>query len=173
MRIAAFCSRRHRSEADKDSELSRPSGRGTRTDGPQARAPVRPAGSSQNPIGCTRTDGLSLYPLFHISLCEAILFGIDTSHFVESLGQHVVRYLRVNLGGFDICVPQHPADDFDADSLSQCISRGERVARHVKRDRLVDPDFCCYFLQYPIAIGDVWYGQYELRKCTTRTAIIH
>ena len=60
-------------------------------------------------------------------------------------------------------MPQHPADDFDADSLSQCISRGKRVAPHVKCDRLVDADFC-YFLQYPVAIGDVWYGQYEIRS---------
>ena len=35
---------------------------------------------------------------------------------------------------------------------------------HVKCDRLVDADFCRYFLQYPVAIGDVWYGQYEIRS---------
>ena len=34
----------------------------------------------------------------------------------------------------------------------------------MKCDRLVDADFCRYFLQYPVAIGDVWYGQYEIRS---------
>ena len=64
-----------------------------------------------------------------------------------------------------IRVPQHPADDFDADTLRQRVGRGERVAGHVIGYRLVDADFCRYFLQHPVAVGDVGHGQYEIRPC--------
>ena len=90
-------------------------------------APLRPEGSSENPIGRTRAEGLFLHSLFLISLCEAVLFGIDTSHFVETLCQHIVRDFSVNLGGLDIGMPQHAADDFDADTLRQRVGCGERV----------------------------------------------
>ena len=35
----------------------------------------------------------------------------------------------------------------------------------MERDYFVDPDLCCYFLQYSVAIGDVGNGQYEIRPC--------
>ena len=106
----------------------------------------------------------SILLLFLISLCEAVLFGIDTSHFVETLCQHIVRDFGVNLGGLDIGMPQHAADDFDADTLRQRVGCGERVAGHMIGYRLVDADLRCNFLQYPVTVGDVGHRQYEVRS---------
>lgn len=89
---------------------------------------------------------------------------IDVGHFVENLCQHIIRYFGIYLCRFDVRVPQHPADDFDADTLHQRVGRGERVAALMIGYRLVDADFCRYFLQHPVAVGDIGHKQYEVRS---------
>ncbi len=59
-------------------------------------------------------------------------------------------------------MPQHPADHLDADALRQRVGRGERVAQTVIGYRLVDADLRRDFFQYPVAVGDVGHGQYEV-----------
>ena len=106
----------------------------------------------------------SILLLFLISLCEAVLFGIDTGHLVETLCQHVVRYFGIYLCRFDVRVPQHPTDHLNTDTLRQRVGRGERVTGSVIGYRLIDDDFCRYFLQHPVAVGDVGHRQYEVRS---------
>ena len=61
-------------------------------------------------------------------------------------------------------MPQHAADDFDADTLRQRVGCGERVAGHMIGYRLVDADLRRNFLQYPVTVGDVGHRQYEVRS---------
>lgn len=97
---------------------------------------------------------------------------IDVGHFVETLCQHIIRYFGIYLCRFDVRVPQHPADDFDADTLRQRVGRGERVAALMIGYRLVDADFCRYFLQHPVAVGDVGHRQYEVRSCNLTPVLV-
>ena len=96
-------------------------------------------------------------------MCEAVFGGIDIGHFVESFGQHIVRYFGVYLGRLDVRMSQHSTDHLDADALRQRVGRGERVAGHMIGYRLVDADLRSDLFQYSVAVGDVGHGQHEVR----------
>ena len=85
---------------------------------------MRPEGSSVNPEGRTRAEGLLLR---------------QTVFVAEAFGErrHVAAYLfigdlRVDLGGLDVRMPQQAADGFDRHTLRERDSRGEGMPREVE-----------------------------------------
>ena len=85
---------------------------------------MRPEGSSVNPEGRTRAEGLLLR---------------QTVFVAEAFGErrHVAAYLfigdlRVDLGGLDVRMPQHAADGFDRHTLRERDGCGEGMPRHVE-----------------------------------------
>ena len=89
---------------------------------------MRPEGSSVNPEGRTRAEGLLLR---------------QTVFVAEAFGErrHVAAYLfigdlRVDLGGLDVRMPQQAADGFDRHTLRERDGCGEGMPRHVESDRL-------------------------------------
>ena len=69
------------------------------------------------------------------------------------------------LSHFDITMAEHLGNILNRYVIGKSNRRGERVTCAMERDYFVDPDLCCYFLQYSVAIGDVGNGQYEIRPC--------
>ena len=85
---------------------------------------MRPEGSSVNPEGRTRAEGLLLR---------------QTVFVAEAFGErrHVAAYLfigdlRVDLGGLDVRMPQQAADGFDRHTLRERDGCGEGMPRHVE-----------------------------------------
>ena len=85
---------------------------------------MRPEGSSVNPEGRTRAEGLLLR---------------QTVFVAEAFGErrHVAAYLfigdlRVDLGGLDVRMPQQAADGFDRHTLRERDDCGEGMPRHVE-----------------------------------------
>ena len=59
---------------------------------------------------------------------------------------------------------QHPADHLDANTLRQCVGRGERMTCHMIGYCFVDADLRRNLFQHTIAVGDVGHGQHEIRS---------
>ena len=115
--------------------------------------------------GEKRGDARLSPPLRFLFLsCETIFCGIDVGHFVETLCQHIIRCFGIYLCRFDVRVPQHPTDHFDADALRQRVGRCERMAPQMVGDRLVDSDLDGDSFQDAVTVGDVGHRQYEVRS---------
>ena len=116
---------------------------------------MRPEGSSVNPEGRTRAEGLLLR---------------QTVFVAEAFGErrHVAAYLfigdlRVDLGGENIGVPQHLRYGLQRYALRERDGRGECVAGDMHRDMLFQPAIPCDTLQCAVhVVADRRHGKDEV-----------
>lgn len=89
---------------------------------------MRPSGSSINPEGRTRAEGLLL--------CQSVLVAEAFGKRRHVAADLFIGDLRVDLGGLDIRMTQQTTDGFDRHTLRERDSRGEGVAGCMESDRL-------------------------------------